>query len=286
MAEKMEEYKVQELCDDALETGQWNEYMKSRYVYEFKQGNRTIRGLTSEAICHIALQHGISIESTKCETMETGVLYTAVAVRTERIHTEDEHDTPTYAGGASATSHRFFRAEGVCFEPFNTYTGEFDKFCWQKALTKACRNARKQLIPATMQIAAIDALMNLEKPPHSETLSQSVAPQEQRELPTLHDTTPKATQPNGGAAPTSERGQHWEDKRALARKRAFAFFAEKKDKLAEMGIDTETFWQGVREKYNVTSRKDMSLNDWIDVINSLKTPQFAKWITVLNGKNR
>lgn len=238
MSEKLEEYTVAELVDDALESGTWNDYMRNRYVYEFKQGGRLIRGLTAEAICHIALENGISIIDTERDILNDGVLFKAVAVKKSEDGTE-------------------IRAEGIAYEAFID-RGKPDKFCWQKALTKACRNARKQLIPATMQVAAIETLLTLD---------------------------PQVSLPTAESEPESEPETPHPDQEykeppelANARKSAFAVYHKRKDDLLEIGIEDGVFWGGVRENYGVESRKEMGETDWKNLRASLDLEDFAQWI--------
>ena len=225
--EHLEEYTVAELVDDALEAGVWNPYMRNRYVYEFQQGSRRIRGLTAEAIAHIALANGISIESTTREDMDEGVLYTAVAIK---------HD----ADG------RVLRAEGVAYEAYEN-NGRPDKFCWQKALTKASRNARRQLIPANLQISAIETLLQLDPPPAKPLPAHTRVVEK---LPAVKQ----------------------------AEVETFEVFKTKKAALIELGIEPELFWESVKGVFDVENRDDMSVEDWTDLKSALTTEGFANWI--------
>ena len=131
----LEKWEIQEVVDDAVAAGQHNQFMKSEYVYEFCQGGRVVRGLTASAIAHLALVENISIESHTLEKQEDGYFCTATAVKLDTNQ----------------------KAIGVAFQPHNE-NGRFDKFAAQKAVTKASRNARKQLLPFTLILSAIDAM--------------------------------------------------------------------------------------------------------------------------------
>jgi len=135
-------YEVQEFVDDALAAGQMNDHMLNRYVYEFQQGSRVIRDLTAAAIAHIGLENNISVTEYKMETMEQGVLCYATA---EKLDTGQ-------------------KAHGAAYAPFEIGNRP-DLYCHQKALTKASRNARRQLIPAIVQVRAVDELLKLKAAP-------------------------------------------------------------------------------------------------------------------------
>lgn len=240
------EYEIADFIDDAISEGQWTTHMRSQYVYEFKQGGKLIRGLTAAAIAHIALENNISVTETTREIFNDGVLYTAVAVKVEPDKPEPE----------------WLRAEGVAYEPFKT-GNRLDKFCFQKCLTKARRNAQIQLIPATMRLQAIDKLLQL-----PQTLDKPLQPPQQAALPQPQE------------QPTEPAPENLEDK---ARREAFAVAREHEPELEKLGITAEAFWQGVRDHYGVESRKDMTLIQWKNVTASLRVSEktdgvYASWI--------
>ena len=235
---EVKEYHVQELVDDALSAGRFNEYMRGQYVYEFKQGNRVIRGLSADAIAHIALEQGITIEDVDVRETDKGVLVTATALKME-------------SG---------LRAIGISYEPFMSNTGIFDKFAWQKALTKASRNARKQLIPATVRVQAIDIFLNLD-------------PDDRQSLPAPKpvDLSPAV---NGETASKDE---------GKDMRQAFAVYSEHSaDLLSSLRLSEEDFWSGVRRHYEVESRNDMTDAEWRNLTASIKIVgsdgPYAKWI--------
>ncbi len=247
---ELQEYEVANLVDDALASDSWNDHMLSRYVYEFKQGSQTIRGLTATAIAHIALESGISIESVEITyyqgLSDKQVCYTACAVK----------ETGQKAYGVAV--------EATMRYDYDLKKDVFDKYAMQKAMTKACRNARRQLIPASMQENAIITLMAL---PNSQPKPISAAPDPEPEP------TPKP-EPSAESKPETE-----QDILDRARKQAFAVFAECEDELAEkVGVNKEAFWEGVRQHYNVSSRSEMTLQQWRDVTHSLRVENFASWI--------
>ena len=232
MASEMQEYEVANFVDDTLDEGEITDFMLSEYVFEFAQGGRTIRGLTARAIAHIAQEQNISIKELTREDQTEGVLYTAVAVKIEPGSPEQE----------------WLRAEGVSYEPF-MQNGKQDEFAWQKAMTKACRNARRQLIPAVLQIKAVAMLMEIGGNVAGSNQGQAALPP---------------------AQPKDDTDRY--------RKGAFALFNEKQPALHALEIDTDTFWQGVRVHYGVKSRTEMDESNWRNLRASLEAEGFASWI--------
>ena len=229
---EMQEYEVANFVDDALVEGSMTDFMLNEYVYEFNQSGRTIRGLTARAIAHIAQEQNISIKEITRENQAEGVLYTAVAVKIEPGVPEAE----------------WLRAEGVSYEPI-MLNGKPDPFAWQKAMTKASRNARRQLIPAVLQIKAVAMLIEVGESAAGNNQGQAALPP---------------------AQPKDDTDRH--------RKGAFALFNEKQPALHALEIDTDTFWQGVREHYGVKSRTEMIETNWRNLRASLEAEGFASWI--------
>ena len=228
-------YEITEFVDDALASGKWDNRLKNEYIYSFKQGGREVSDLTASAYFHIALEHGISIVSHEFEKRKEGVLAYAEA---EKLSTGQKHP-------------------GVAFESYFDAKDNFDKFCFQKALTKACRNAIKALIPADMKLAAVNQLSQL-TPATAQALENNR--QQQPALPPVED-----------------------DPKARAMRHGFAVWNDYKAVLSDLEITDELFWEGVREHYGVESRKDMTEANWknlvasLELVNSEGEP-FADWI--------
>ena len=233
-----EKYEVEELVDDAIAAGGWSPQMRNEYVYTFKQGGREIRGLTSAAIAHIALEHGISITNIEKEILKDGVLFTATAVK----KMPDLEDCLT--------------AYGCAYQPFLS-GGKPDVFCWQKALTKACRNARRQLIPATMIISATEQLLNL-----------------------TPGVKPKPQAIDSGEAPIEKADDSNDPDELLKRatRECFATYRENKARLEKRNISEYLFWECVRERYNVLSSKGMKREQFKEVTHALRENPFPKWM--------
>ena len=241
-----EKYEVTEFVDDAIASGEWSEHLKNEYVYSFKQGGKQVSDLTSSGYFHIALEHRISIIKSSIEKTKTGVMAYAEA---ERLETGERHP-------------------GVAFQFYSDSKGQFDVYCFQKALTKACRNAIKALIPAKMKLAAVKALLAL-TPAEAKQLTEG------KQQPAL----PAAQETQEASSETQE-----ETPVARALRRGFAVYGNFKQLLGEVGVLEEAFWTAAKAHYKVESRKDMNEGQWNNFISSLefvnvKTGEmYGKWI--------
>ena len=220
MSDKMEKWELQELVDEAVATGQIRPEMVNEYVYEFQQGGRVITDLTAASYHQIALNTGINTKSIEREDHKTGVLYTVIVEREGQ------------------------ERYGVAFEPFE-FGGKFDRFCFQKALTKATRNAIKQLVSATERM---DTIAKLKALPSMDTANQ-----------TPPDMLPKPKE--AVEVPLSTGGKDAEPKKETEadtlRERCFALYTEHKETLGG-----EKFWDTVRQRFGVKSRSTMTLHHW------------------------
>ena len=145
------EYAVVDQVDDQaiveLMTGQTIQ----DYVYSFKQGGRTVEGLTLAGINEAANRRGgIQVEEVKYEELENSWIATAKAVDTITGSSRyGAYEQPKMAGGRS------------------------DPFAFTKAIHKAQRNAIKQLIP----VPVIREVLNFYL--HRKAGSGNSAPQQQ-----------------------------------------------------------------------------------------------------------
>lgn len=140
----MEHFELQELVDDALAIGKLRPEMINAYVYEFEHRGKWVRDLSAASYSHIGLLKGLSTEKIERIEKEEGVLYEVVVVQIES-------DLP---------SEQWIRKTGVAYQPY-IVNGKFDNFCFQKAMTKAVRNAIKQHITATERHEAINKLQGI-----------------------------------------------------------------------------------------------------------------------------
>ncbi len=229
VATEGEAWEVVETIDDLVASGQSNEFMKNQFYFEFKQGDRIVRGLTVAAYAHLALVENVSIEDLEVVGLKTGYEANAIAVKLDTGQ----------------------RAHGTAFQPYMDSYGKLDVFAKQKAISKACRNARKQLLPYQLVVEAISNLAGL----------------------------PNALPP----APTKDAN----GKTLKERKQGemFAVFAEREKELADMGIDKFTFWAAVKVRSGILSRAEMTEVQMVSVIESLRTKPLPKWIADLKEPN-
>lgn len=224
------EYEVQNLVDDAMATEGFNEYMRNKYVYEYKQGTRTIRGLTAKSYAQMALERGLSTIEIEEDEKKDGVKYTVCVARVEK-------DVP---------KENWEQKWGVAYQPYKDTNGKVDFFAFQKALTKATRNAIAQFIKATDQEEAIAVFMNID---FSQSLPQGA---------------PQAALPD--------------EERTNARKAMFATYGEKKAELEKLGITEELFRSAMHARFKVESRNDLTTEQYKQARSDLLLKDFAPWI--------
>ena len=207
MSEKnIEQWEVQELVDEAVASGQMRPEMLNEYVYQFSQGGRIIQDLTASSYHQIALKLGISTISIEREDQKGGVLYTVSVELDGQIR------------------------YGVAYEPYETNRG-FDRFCFQKALTKATRNAIKQLVSATERFDTIAKL---------------------KALPASVEAPPAA----------SQQAKPVETEQSILQKKCFEIWNEGQ----QDGTLPDDFWERVRDRYGVKSRNMMTIKNWRDCL--------------------
>ena len=245
MSENMEQWELIELVDEAVATGQITKEMINEYVYEMKVGGRWITDLTAASYHQLALKRGITTEEIKREDMTDGVMYTVTVAQV--VVDLDKAD--------------WQRRIGVSFEPF-IVSGKFDRFCYQKALTKATRNAIKQLVSATERFEAMKALREI---PLSVGAKQDALPVNVTPADMLPK--PEADKAADAKAAVKERPDG-ESELVTLRKRCFALWNEHNGEIDDPKVKTGDgklqagFWDRVRERFQVQSRATMELRHW------------------------
>ena len=224
-----EAWEIVETIDDLVAAGQSSEFMKNEFYYSFQQGGKTVHGLTASAYAHLALVEGISIESCEVKGLKTGYEADVVAIKLDSGQ----------------------RAYGAAFAPY-TSNNKLDVFAKQKAISKASRNARKQLLPYQKVVEAIGNLAG------------------------LTNTLPPAPTPTEQDGKTLEQRKQGE---------MFACFSDRKADLEKLGINGFTFWAGVKVKYGILSRSEMSAVQMITVVEALRANPFPEWVTDLKEPN-
>ena len=258
MSETMEKWELQELVDEAVATGQITEQMINEYVYEMKVGGRTIMDLTAASYHQAALEMGITTEDIKREDMTDGVMYTVTVARVDEKPSE-----------------LWQRRIGVSYEPFLVSTFNkstkkwemmFDTFCYQKALTKATRNAIKQLVSATERFAVMKRLKEI---PLSVGAKQNALPTStESQTPPDMLPVPEADKQADAKEAVKERPDGESEGRTVS-KRCFALWNKHQPLPKGSGKLPADFWERVKAKYGVQSRSTMTLVQWRDCLTFL-----------------
>lgn len=221
-----EKWELQEIVDDAIASEHWHPALVNEYVYEFKQGGRTITDLTAASYHQLALNRGIVTKSVERELMKEGVLYTVMVTNPEG---QDRY--------------------GVAYAPFMA-NGKPDNFCFQKALTKATRNAIKQLVDATERLNAITTLKALP------TQAKQALPKEQEAI-SMEDGIPYKVEPT-----EEDKRKAQESNADRVRKYCFAMWNEHQPAPKGSGKLPPDFWENVKQRYGVKSRETMTYSNW------------------------
>ena len=247
---RQEKWEVQEIVDAAVAAGELNALMRNEFIYEFKQGGRTIRGLTAAMIAHLATAQGAS------------------EITEERVHVEDDekHEFTVVVEMPSPVNPSEKIKRTGFSEADKIVNNRYDKFAKQKAYTKAFRNACMKLLPQDLVISTIYRLAKLV--PSDWTPRQALPPQRQAALPA----------PNGNG-----NGTQAETPRDTARKAMYARFTERKAELEKQGITEEMLREGILKKFSVDSRADLTEAQYVEVRKDL-TGKFADWVLDLAPK--
>ena len=255
----LQEYEVRDLVDTAVASGTFQ-----AYVYEYKKGKQTIQGLSARGVEHIGLMRGISITDHQFEETEVdgvkGVLCTAEAML-KIVHPSETETQPDGTVIEKEGYEEVITAPGANFAPYVAY-GKPDDFCHQKALTKAMRNARLQLIEASYQKVAIKELLALQKPQAAPIPANS------------RKTNGKAQQRTANQNANAQN----------AEQAAIASYNDRAEQLDTLGITKEIFWNGVKTFFKAKSREQMTAKQWIELREALNVKDFAQWIRDLAPK--
>ena len=254
-----QEWEVQEFIDDAVAQG-----TVDAYVYAYQQGGRLVTGLSARAIEHMGLERNISVKIIDVSEQDDGVLITVEAsmrnIIPARKETKPDGTVIEYEEVVDAIT-----APGLFYTPKMAY-GKPDMFYHAKCLTKAGRNARRQLIPIVAQEEAKKTLLSLQggKPAN---------------VPT--DVIPKGSRQQ--QPPPQQQAKKEEDPIDTARKAAFALFGEKEtDLMNSLNISSPQFWEAVKAHYKVESRTEMIEQQWRNLRSSLNIKGYASWIKDIN----
>ena len=238
MTDPREAWEIQEDVDDAVASNVTTPEMLSEYVYEMTLGGRRVHGITAAGIAHMALENNISIESCEREETEEHIAYTAWAIK---LDTDQ-------------------RSCGYFSQKKNTSGHIPDEFAGAKAMTKAKRNARKDLLPATLLSEAISMFVEMARGGASKR---------------------RESQPSSATVPAHKR-----DKDA-ARKHCFAVYGHNiKPVLEKRGIPEDAFWAEIGIGLGVKSRTELSLTQWNTLSARFANPEMVPELEAAAAKHR
>ena len=251
-----EEWEVEDFVADAEAMGIIN-----AFVYKFKQGGRDVTGLTARAIEEICLLNKPRVSISESQIHDEGdtVLATATAMAKFVVPPTKE----TRPDGTIIETEGYeevVTAPGARREP-KMIGNRPDPHVEQKALTKACRAARRQLISQAALIQAKEKLLKRQEGGKPVNLPQGVIP---------------PNNANGNQQPPAKAGPKKQNPTYEAMQACFKAFGKQKQKLADLGINPDDFWDALGKVLGVESRDDMTEQQWKDVTRDLQTVDFGK----------
>ena len=258
--EEYQDWEVQDFVDSAQAKG-----LIDAFVYSFKQGGRTITGLTARAIEEICLltKPRVSIIESKVE--EVGDRIFAYATAQVVYFTPSTKETrPDGTIIETEAYEEKVNADGVRSEPIYLSNGNRDPHVEQKTLTKAERAARRQLISQAALIQAKEYLLKKQggKPVD---VPQGVVP-------------PKTATPKNGqqrqAKPTAKAKKSTPSENAM--QACFKAIGKQRQNLADLGVSTDDFWDALYKVLGVKSREEMTEKQWDNVTKSLNTVGYGE----------
>ena len=250
-----EEWEVDNFVDSAVAKGIIN-----AFVYKFKQGGREITGLTARAIEEICLLNKPRISISASNVTDEGDTVFAEATAMAKYVVPSKKETlPDGTIIETEGYEEVVTADGVRREPTFLSNGKRDPHVEQKALTKAMRAARRQLISQAALLQAKEYLLKKQggKPVN---VPQGVVP-------------PKTANRTRNAKPNTQAEKPTPTENAM--QACFKAFGTQKAKLADLGVSTDAFWDALGQVLGVKSRDEMTEQQWKDVRRDLLTLDYG-----------
>lgn len=126
-----DKWEIQEICDSCIVAGQSNNFLRSEFMYEYKKGNKIIRGLTAPMIKCLAVARGVS-EVTEERIYTSTDKVSEFEVVVEMANPKDPNHKQKMSGFA---------------EHSKMMNGIYNPFHKQSAHSKAFRNAALPFLP-------------------------------------------------------------------------------------------------------------------------------------------
>ena len=234
-----EKWEIQELVDDASAMGEHHPSMINEYVWQMNLHGRIVHDLTAASFDQIAIQQEINTESVNREIIKDEKGITAVLTEVWVVSKDGQ------------------RRCGICYEPALTAKG-LDKFVFAKSLTKARRNAIKQLVSASDRLQAINTLIELRDAPEAKTDALPKTSEAPTEIPLSENGAEASAEPESNGKPR-------QDDADRLRRRCFVLYNENKEALGGA-----TFWDDVRKRFGVKSRSTMTLKMWRECLGMIQ----------------
>ena len=289
----LEQWQLREMADEAIASEKFIDEMLNDYVYSFKQGKNVIEDLTANAYDDFALEYGITTLSSDVQEYhdDKGIL---MAVRTTVIVGIPEDDKP---------EELWQRRHGTSYEPARDSRG-FDRFCFAKSMTKARRNAIKQFVPAmgkSKLIAKLKGIPMSVKTPQAieqkpnpnqqqqrangnqrQSKSNRLAPkplgepekpveiplatelQAENEMEKADNRIRTIAEMHAEPEPKSEA-----EREGYLRRYCFALWGQHNPTTGD-GRVPATFWDNVKDRFEVESRTDMTVGQWQACLEQMK----------------
>ena len=248
--EEYEDWEVENFVNDAEVMG-----LVDKFIYRFKQGGRIVTGLTARAIEEISLLTKPKISISQSNVTDEGDTVLAEATAMAKYVVPKTKETrPDGTVIETESYEEVVTADGVRREPAFFSNGKRDPHVEQKALIKACRAAKKQLISQA-------ALMQAE-----EFLLQK---QGGKPVNVPQAALPKPQQQNGNPTPK-------ENATTKAMNACFDAFGKQEKALAEKGVSKKAFWDSLKDVLGVHSREKMTLKQWNDVSAALNAKGYGE----------
>ena len=301
---KLEKWQLQELVDEAVASGEIIDEMLNQYVYSFKQSGRDIEDLTADAYDDFALEYGITTLSSDVQEYhdDKGIL---MAVRTTVIVGIPEDDKPEQLwqkrhGTAYELAHDSRGFDRFCFAKSMTKARRNAIKQFVPAMGKSKLIAKLKGVPmsvGTPQQAIAKPNPNQQQQRANGNQRQQVSRKKQELPPPTADQIERAQWQAENEPPTersiSDELQAQNEMEADNRIRTIAEMHAEPEPKSEVEREgylcrycfalwnahnpttgdarlPATFWENVKEHFQVKSRTEMTIGNWQSCLEQMK----------------
>ena len=214
------------------------------FYYSFQQGGQTIAGLSWKGVKAIVQSMSEAGFSFSVELMDKT--------------TEDDRVEVMVSVTRTAPNGTSLSMIGVSSEPVNQSGGRRDKFCLQKAMSKAQRNGYRAVIPEHVLVDSLQRFLGQGRGSRR-SLPQDGPRQESRQL--------------NSAPPVAERAPGEKKEFSPVGKMCFAIVKAISEQLDSNGVTEDDFWAYVRHYAGVANRTDIRDETWRQIGEALRRCQ-------------